>query len=385
MRLPGAQRKGSGPTTVPGSPAEVVSPSQTKSRGVAQTQGHTRVPWKRLGLALCVLAAIAQLSVSPTSRSVLFSSFMTLPKGKSLAGQRGVEQVMGGSSREGSSWREDMTSLLDSLVKPMTSVGGSGGAASGGSGGRAVSAGAGASKGGGEGQEAAGVEEGPYVGKDGTTECAAPQTGPALDYAAAVMRYLALPWTMRRRGAKTEQITPFNPNHTLTCFTSPYVEGGAIDTAPCGMQSSVFYPTAPKPTGNSTLLLIPDLSREKMRACAAQKAAIARPKVIRKNTLNSSYLQWIVKSNISCGPEQLCYYPQPMELDQGGWAEAVNTELGVEVSVRQREGRRPPARNCWRGAGQLRLWGVYLLALTQTHPHTHMHAHTTPPTHPNAP
>jgi hypothetical protein len=337
MRLPGAQRKGSGPTTVPGTP-EVLSPSQSKSRGSTPPQGHTRVPWKRLGLALCVLAAIAQLSVSPTSRSVLFSSFMTLPKGKSLAGLRGVEQVTGGgessSSREGSSWREDMTSLLDSLVKPMTSGGGSGGASGGGgNGGRGTAASRGSSQGGSQ-EELEGEEEGvtsAYVGKDGTTQCAAPQTGPALDYAAAVKRYLALPWTMRRMGAKTEQITPFNPNHTLTCFTSPYVEGGAIDSAPCGMQSSVFYPTAPKPSGNSTLLLIPDLSRQKMRACAAQKAAIARPRVVRKNTLNASQLQWIVKSNISCGPEQLCYYPQPMELDQGGWAEAVNTELGVEV------------------------------------------------------
>jgi len=221
---------------------------------------------------------------------------------------------------EGSSWREDMTNLLDSIVKPMID-----------------NVGAGNNEGKDKSKSTGGDKEElrSYLGKDGKTMCSAPSTGPSLDYAAAVKRYLELPWSMRRKGAKTEpkDLSYSDENRTIKCFASPYVEGGDVDTAPCGLHSSVFYPTAPKPKGNASFATIPDLSTEKMAKCAAAKRSIARPKIVRSATLNSTYLPWIVKKNISCGPEQLCFYPKPLALDKGSYSEAVNTELGVEVRI----------------------------------------------------
>jgi len=145
-----------------------------------------------------------------------------------------------------------------------------------------------------------------------------------------VQRYLSLPWTMRRKGAKLGAGTD-QYNQNVTCFASPYVEGGTVDTAPCPLDNSVYYPTSPPP-GNKTIP-VPDLSRQKMERCAAMKRAILRPAASRYNLPNASILPVIPNSNISCGPEQLCYYPKPLPTGMGGWPEAVNTELGVEVSV----------------------------------------------------
>lgn len=243
------------------------------------------VPWRWIGLTLCVLAAVTQLTLSPSSRQLTWI-FTT------LAPSKPTTLVRGGSSGAGAS--------------------------SGSGGGRGYGAG-----------------------------CKGPTVGKPLDYAAAVKRYLSLPWTMRREGAKTVPVK-LDANFNLSCFASPYVEGGAFARAGECVVDSIYYPSPPSKPATGA----PDWSKRKMEKCAAAKAAIRRQPVSRAThprdpAVKDERKDYIPAANITCGPSQLCYYPAPQPLDKGGFAEAVNTELGVEVR-RQPAAVRLPLPVGWR-------------------------------------
>lgn len=169
--------------------------------------------------------------------------------------------------------------------------------------------------------------------------CPLPAVGPPLNYSDAVQRYLSLPWSMRRKGARIPSPPKRegdNDARNVTCFASPYVEGGSADTAVCGLESYVYYPTAPAAPATGA----PDWSQRKLERCAAMKRGIARQPNSRAAVggrlgvaggSEKGEPPFIPVANISCSPEQLCYYPKPLEPGVGGFAEAVNTELGVEV------------------------------------------------------
>ncbi len=156
--------------------------------------------------------------------------------------------------------------------------------------------------------------------------------GPPLNYSEAVRHYLSLPWTMRRKGAGTVP-DPSKADQNLTCFSSPYVEGGPLDSAECGFEGHVYYPSPPALPSTAA----PDYAQRKLDKCVALKSSIARqPLQFRRAAINVSQQFVIENSNITCGPEQLCYYPPALSVEQGGWVEQVNTELGVEVRSRLR-------------------------------------------------
>ena len=271
-------------------------------------------------LGLCILAAVMQFTLSPSSRLFLASAVassraasMTIKKSPERTG----DSMSGGykknaPSAEGSSFLGSKMSDLTDFFTSFTAGGGSGGEElkrNSGGGGAAVRI------------STAGVA------------CKGGSTGPPLDYKAAVKRYLSLPWSMRREGASHTggSLLPAQTYTNFTCFKSPYAIGGPLD-GPCKMEDHIFYPMAPKDV--VALPGVPDMSVEKLARCTAFKRGGRHVQKVHTRYVggpNSSEIESYSNKNITCGPEQLCFYPPPMENHQGGYAEAVNTELGVEV------------------------------------------------------
>jgi hypothetical protein len=262
-----------------------------------------------------------QLTLSPSSRMFLTSavassraasvSIRRPPKGVGTRA-RGVAKndedaaSPSSSSLEGSTWGSKMSDFFASFAGSSTSSGG------------------------GAGHSALGDDS----SSSGGTTCKGGSVGPALDYTKAVKRYLALPWTMRREGARHTggSLSPVLDSN-YTCYKSPYAIGGPLD-APCKMEDHIFYPKAPKE--RPALPGVPDLSKEKLARCTAFKRHGKR--VLKEHTRhvggpNSTVQKEYANKNITCGPEQLCFYPPEMPSGRGGFVEAVNTELGVEVCV----------------------------------------------------
>lgn len=284
---------------------------------MAPSRREYKLPGKRwIGLSLCIFAAVMQLTLSPSSRMFLTSavassraasiSIRRPPKGIG-ARARGVakndeDTASSSLSMEGSTWGSKMSDFFASFAGTTSSTTR-------------------------EGHSALGDDS-----SSGGVTCKGGSVGPALDYTKAVKRYLALPWTMRREGARHTggSLSPVLDSN-YTCFKSPYAIGGPLD-APCKMEDHIFYPKAPKE--RPALPGVPDLSKEKLARCTAFKRYGKR--VLKEHTRhiggpNSTVQKEYANKNITCGPEQLCFYPPEMPSGQGGFVEAVNTELGVEV------------------------------------------------------
>jgi hypothetical protein len=169
------------------------------------------------------------------------------------------------------------------------------------------------------------------------SSCKGGAVGPPLDYKAAVKRYLTLPWSMRRKGARHEggSLIPVRDSN-YTCFKGPYAQGGPLDK-PCALEDHIYYPSAPSQP--KALAGVPDISRQKLARCTSFKRNIrAQPRehTRRADGPNISVQPFFGNANITCSAEQLCFYPpERPPLEGGGFVEAVNTELGVEVSTRE--------------------------------------------------